>query len=62
MYVKAAERTMSTDSKLFMPALTVIKNDKSSKQLNKRLYKTKANNKIAIIVVARKLLLLIYCL
>ena len=47
---------------LFMPALTAIKYNIKCKQLYIRLCKTKANKKIAIIAVARKLLILIYCL
>ena len=49
-------------SALYMPALSAIKYNKKSKQLYIRLCKTKANKKIALIAVARKLLLLIYCL
>lgn len=47
---------------MYMPALTAIKYNKSSKQLYIRLCKTKANKNIAIIAVTRKLLILIYCL
>lgn len=49
-------------SALYMPALSAIKYNKKSKQLYIRLCKTKANKKIALIAVARKLLLLIYFL
>lgn len=49
-------------SAMYMPALTAIKYNIKSKQLYIRLCKTKANKKIALIAVARKLLLLIYCL
>ena len=49
-------------SSMFMPALSAIKYNKKAKQLYIRLCKTKANKKIALIAVARKLLLLIYCL
>ena len=49
-------------SALYMPALSAIKYNKNLKQLYIRLCKTKASKKIAIIAVARKLLLLIYCL
>lgn len=49
-------------SAMYMPALCAIKHNEKSKQLYIRLCKTKANKKIALIAVARKLLLLIYCL
>jgi len=49
-------------SALYMPALSAIKYNKNLKQLYIRLCKIKINKKIAIIAVARKLLLLIYSL
>ncbi len=49
-------------SALYMPALSAVKHNVKAKQLYIRLCKTKANKKIALIAVARKLLLLIYCL
>jgi transposase len=49
-------------SAMYMPALSAIKYNQKSKQIYIRLCKTKANKKIAIIAVARKLLILIYCL
>jgi transposase len=49
-------------SALYMPALSAIKYNKKLKQLYIRLCKTKVCKKIGIIAVARKLLILIYCL
>jgi len=49
-------------SALYMPALTAIRCNKELKKVYIRLCKTKINKKIAIIAVARKLLILIYCL
>jgi transposase len=47
---------------LYMPALSAVRFNKKSKQLYIRLCKTKVNKKIALVAVARKLLILIYCL
>lgn len=47
---------------MYMPALSAIKHNEKLKQTYVRLCKTKGNKKIALIAVARKLLLLIYCL
>ncbi|MGB3019436.1 MAG: IS110 family transposase [Ignavibacteria bacterium] len=49
-------------SALYMPALSAIKYNEKLKQFYERLCKTKANKRIALIAVARKLLILIFCL
>lgn len=46
----------------YMPALSAARYNKKLKELYIRLCKTKANKKIALIAVARKLLLLVYFL
>lgn len=47
---------------MYMPALSAVRFNNNLKQFYIRLCKTKVNKKIALIAVARKLLILIYCL
>ncbi|MDQ3021955.1 MAG: IS110 family transposase [Bacteroidota bacterium] len=47
---------------MYMPVLSAVRFNEKLKQFYIRLCKTKANKKIAMIAVARKLLILIYCL
>jgi transposase len=49
-------------SAFYMPALSAARYNNNLKRLYIRLCKTKINKKIALIAVARKLLILIYCL
>jgi transposase len=49
-------------SAFYMPVLSAVRYNNKLKQLYIRLCKTKINKKIALIAVARKLLILIYCL
>ncbi|MBK6538674.1 MAG: transposase [Ignavibacteria bacterium] len=59
---KISKKVTHKSEVLYMPALTAIRCNKELKQVYIRLCKTKINKKIAIIAVARKLLILIYCL
>lgn len=47
---------------LYMPVLSAVRFNSNLKNIYIRLCKTKVNKKIAMIAVARKLLILIYCL